>query len=48
MMYRITVSVIQTTRQSKYNHSLTFCIQRYVVMAIKPMHWLQIHPIVHN
>jgi len=33
---------------SKYKHSLTFCVQCYVVIATKPMHRLQIHPIVHN
>jgi len=26
-------------------HSLTFCIQCYVVIAMKPVHWLQIRPI---
>jgi len=33
---------------SKYKHLLTFCIRRYVVVAMKLVHWLQIHAIVHN
>jgi len=31
-----------------YKHSLTFCVRRYVVIATKPVHLLQIRPIVHN
>ena len=34
--------------QSEYKHSLTFRIRRYVVIATKPVHRLQINPIVHN
>ena len=34
--------------QSEYKHSLTFCVRHYVVVATKPMHQLQICPIVHN
>ena len=33
--------------QSEYKHSLTFCVLRYVVIAMKPMQQLQIHPIEH-
>jgi len=33
---------------SKYKHSFTFCVQCYVVIATKPVHQLQICPIVHN
>jgi len=29
-------------------HLLTFRIRCYVVIAMKPVHWLQIRPIVHN
>jgi len=32
--------------QSEYKHSLTFCVRRYVVIAMKPVHRLQICPIV--
>jgi len=34
--------------RSKYKHSLTFRVRRYVATATKPVHWLQIRPIVHN
>jgi len=34
--------------QSLHKHSLTFRVPRYVVMATKPVHWLQIRPTVHN
>ena len=34
--------------QSEYKHSLTFRVRRYVVIETKPMHGLQIRPIVHN
>jgi len=34
--------------QSEYKHSLTFRIRCHVVIATKPVHQLQIHPIVHN
>jgi len=33
---------------SEYKHSLTLHIQRYVVIATKPMDRLQICPIAHN
>ena len=33
---------------SEYKNSLTFRVRRYVVIATKPVHRLQIHPIVHN
>jgi len=33
---------------SEYKHSMTFCIRRYVAVATKPVHRLQIRPIVHN
>jgi len=31
-----------------HTHSLTFRVRRYVVTATKPVHRLQIRPIVHN
>ena len=34
--------------QSEYKHSLTFCVRRYVVIATKPVHRLQIRPTVHS
>jgi len=34
--------------QSEYKHLLTFCVRRYVVIATKPVHQLQIRPIMHN
>jgi len=33
---------------SEYKHSLTFRVRRYVVIATKTVHRLQIRPIVHN
>jgi len=33
---------------SEYKHSVAFCVRLYVVTATKPVHLLQIHPIVHN
>jgi len=36
------------TRQSEYKHSLIFRVRRYVVIATKLVHRLQIRPIVHN
>ena len=36
------------TRQSEYKNSLTFRVRRYVVIATKPVHRLQIRPIMHN
>jgi len=34
--------------QSEHKHSLTFRILRYVLIATKPVHWLQSRPKVHN
>jgi len=34
--------------QSEYKHSLTLRVRRYVVIATKPVHRLQISQIVHN
>jgi len=34
--------------ESKYKHSLTFRVWRYVVIATKPVHKLQIRPTLHN
>jgi len=34
--------------QSEYKYLLTFRARRYVVIATKPVHRLQICPIVHN
>jgi len=49
---RITFTIANniTTNQaySDYKHSLTFCVRRYVVIATKPVHRLQIRPIMHN
>jgi len=33
---------------SKYKHSLTLRVRRYVVIATKPVQRLQIHSIAHN
>jgi len=41
-------ATVYNQAQSEYKHSLTFCIQRYVVIATKPVHQLQVHPIVHK
>jgi len=38
----------QTRHMSEYKHSLTFHVRRYDVIAMKPLHQLQIGPIVHN
>ena len=35
-------------RVQLYKHSLTFRVRRYVVIATKPVHRLQIRPIVQN
>ena len=32
----------------EYKHSLAFRVRRYVVIATKPVHRLQIRPIMHN
>jgi len=34
--------------ESKYKHLLTFRVRRYEAIAMKPVHRLQIRPIVHN
>jgi len=34
--------------QNEYKHSLTFRVWHHVVIATKPVHRLQIRPIVHN
>jgi len=34
--------------QSEYKHSLTFRVRRYFVTEAKPVHGLQIRPLVHN
>jgi len=36
------------TSHTVYKRSLTFRVQRYVVIAMKPVHRLQIRPILHN
>jgi len=44
-------SIITTTTSHKPStsmHSLTFRVHRYVVIATKPVHRLQILPTVHN
>jgi len=33
---------------SEYKHSLTFRVRCYVVIATKPVHWLQVCPVRHN
>jgi len=33
---------------SEYKHSLTFRVRRYAAIATKPVHQLQIWPVVHN
>jgi len=38
----------QTMHMSEYKYSLTFHVRHYVVKATKPLHRLQISPIVHN
>ena len=42
------LSQILNQAQSEYKHSLAFCVWRYDVIATKPMHRLQIRPMVHN
>ena len=37
-----------TRHRASWQHSLTFCVWRYVVVATKPVHRLQIRQIVHN
>jgi len=39
---------VLTRHMSEYKHLLTFVVRRYVVIATKPAHRLQIIPIVHN
>jgi len=39
---------IKNQAYSKYKHSLIFRVRRYVVIVTKPVHRLQIRPIVHN
>jgi len=38
----------KTQAYSEYKHSLTFHVRHYVVTATKPVHQLQICPMVHN
>jgi len=38
----------QKQAQSEYRHSLTFRIRRYIAVATKPVHRLQIRETVHN
>jgi len=38
----------QHKKPNENNHLLTFCVQSYVVIAVKPVHRLQICPILHN
>jgi len=42
------VKVILKQGYSEYKHSLTFRVWRYVAIVVKPMHRLQIRPILHN
>jgi len=37
-----------TRHTASRKHSLSFRVRRYVVMAMKPEHRLQIRPIVHS
>jgi len=39
---------LYNTNQAYTEHSLTFRVRRYVVIATKPVHRLQIYPIMHN
>jgi len=41
-------TTILTRHRTSTNHSLTFRVRRYVVIATKCVHRLQIRPIVHN
>ena len=42
------ISVKCNQALSEYKHSLTFRVRRYVVIATKPVHRLQIRATVHN
>jgi len=42
------LAAIRSHAYSEYKHSLTFRVRRYVVIATKPVHRLQIRPILHN
>jgi len=49
----IGLNISSNQAQSEYKHSLTFCVRRYGVrrydvIATKPVHRLQILPIMHN
>jgi len=44
-MLALYYALIITTAYSEYEHSLTFRVRRYVVIATKPVHRLQIRPI---
>jgi len=37
-----------TRHMSEYKQLLTFYVRDYVIIAMKAVHWLLIHPIVHN
>jgi len=39
---------VHSQAQSEYKHSLSFRVRRNVVIATKLVHWLQMHPTVHN
>jgi len=41
-------AVIHIKPESEYKYSLAFRVRRYVVIATKPVHRLQIRPMVHN
>ena len=45
---KLTRKPTKTRHMSVYKHWLTFRVRRYVVMASKPVHRLQIRRIVHN
>ena len=46
---RVYIAVTNSNQEySQYEHSLTFRVRRYVVVATKPVHRLQIRPIVHK
>jgi len=49
-MHNITRKAAKNVKQAQneYKHSLTFSVQRYVVIATKTMYQLQIRPIVYN
>jgi len=46
--WRVCTAADINQARSEYKHSLTFHVRHYVVIAMKPVHQLQIHPIVHN